>query len=98
MLWRERRPQEATETLEKFLHALSQDPWSARELIKTITRARRKPSQSRTDQRSRPACFTTALRAPFCVYINESDRLDTWLALGIYLDGDHPSDLHGTRA
>lgn len=91
MLWRERRPQEATETLEKLLHALSQDPWPARELIKrSLTRAETIASSDRSKMAA--GLLYNALRAPFCVYINESDRLGTWLALGIYLDGDHPGD------
>jgi hypothetical protein len=91
MLWRERRPQEATETLEKFLQVLSQDPWPARELIKrSLARVETIASSDRSKMAA--SLLYNALRAPFCVYVNESDRLGTWLALGIYLDGDHPGN------
>ena len=36
------------------------------------------------------------MRKPFSVFNNESDRLATELAIGIYLDGDHPGE--NTRA
>jgi hypothetical protein len=91
LLWREHRPQEAVETLEKFLYALREDPWPAREIIKRSL-ARTETIANSDRSKMATGLLYEALRAPFCVYINEPDRLGTLLALGIYLDGDHPGD------
>lgn len=89
LLWRQRRPEEAAETLEKFFRALQNDPWPTRELIKrSLTRAE---ALANSDRSRMAADFLyNALRKPFSVSNNESDRLATELAIGIYLDGDHP--------
>jgi spermidine synthase/MFS family permease len=90
-LWRNRRPQEATETLESFLRGLHEDPWPSRELIgRSMARAE---AIARSD-RSKVAAglFYDALATPFCVFTNESDRLDVRLGISIYLDDDQPGE------
>jgi hypothetical protein len=86
--WRNRRPREATETLEKFFNALHEQPWPARGLIKrSLTRAEVIANSDRS--KIAAGMFYRALREPLCVFNNETERLATALALGIYLDGDH---------
>jgi spermidine synthase len=90
-LWRQRRPEEAAETLEKFFRALPDDPWSSRELIqRSLTRAESLASSDRS--RIAADFLYNALRKPFAVFNNESDRLATELAIGIYLDGSRPGE------
>ncbi|PYJ14537.1 MAG: hypothetical protein DME94_09005 [Verrucomicrobia bacterium] len=90
-LWRDRRPQEATDTLESFLRGLREDPWPSRELIsRSMARAE---AIARTD-RSKIAAglLYDALAAPFCVFTSESERLAARLGIGIYLDDDRPGE------
>ncbi|HST30572.1 MAG TPA: fused MFS/spermidine synthase [Chthoniobacterales bacterium] len=86
LLWRQRRPEEAAETLEKLFRALSDNPWPNRELInRSLTRAE---SLARSDRSGVVAGFLyDALSKPFSVFNNESDRMATRLAIGIYADG-----------
>ena len=95
LLWRQRRPEEAAETLEKLFHALEDDPWPSRELIK---RSLARADALANSDRSRTAAnfFYNALRKPFSVFNNEDDRLATELTIGVYLDGDRPGE--NTRA
>src|ERR1700730_12525063 len=95
LFWTGRRPQEAADTLEKFFRALHDEPWPSRELIKrSLARAE---VVANSDRSKIVADFLyNALRKPFSVFNNESDRLATELAIGIYLDGDHPGE--NTRA
>jgi spermidine synthase len=93
--WRDRRPQEAVDTLDRFFLALRDDPWPAEELIKrSMSRAEAIANSDRSKVAS--ALLYDALRVPLCVFNNEADRLGTVLAIGIYLDGDNPGDY--TRA
>jgi spermidine synthase len=89
LFWRTRRPEEAAETLEKFFRALHDEPWPTRELIKrSLARAE---GVANSDRSKIAANFLyNALRTPFSVFSNESDRLATQFAIGIYLDGDQP--------
>ena len=82
---------EAAETLEKLFRALSDDPWPSRELIqRSLTRAE---SLAGSDRSRIAADFLyKALGKPFAVFNNESDRLATELAIGIYLDGGRPGE------
>jgi spermidine synthase/predicted MFS family arabinose efflux permease len=90
-LWRDRRPQEATESLEKFLRALHEDPWPSSELIqRSMARAEAIARSDRSKIAAR--LLYDALATPFCVFINESNRLDVLLGIGIYLDDDHPGE------
>ena len=91
LLWRTRRPEQATETLEKFFRALPAEPWPRPELIKrSLARAE---ALANSDRSRMAADFLyNALRKPFSVFNNENDRLATELAIGIYLDGDHPGE------
>ena len=90
-LWRDRRPQEATETLESFLGGLHQDPWPSRELIKrSMTRAEAIAKSDRS--KIAAGLLYDALATPFCVFANESERLAVRLGIGIYLDGDQPGE------
>jgi spermidine synthase len=87
--WRTRRPQEATESLEKFLRNLHDDPWPARDLVKrSMTRAEAIAKSDRSKMAG--ALLYNALRDPFCVFVNEADRLTIRLTIGTYLDGDQP--------
>jgi spermidine synthase len=89
LLWRERRPQEATESLEKFFHELHEDPWPDRDLVKrSMTRAEAIAKSDRSKIAAR--LLYDALREPLAVFINETDRLATKLAIAAYLDGDRP--------
>jgi spermidine synthase len=90
-LWRDRRPQEATDTLESFLRGLREDPWPSRELIsRSMARAE---AIARSD-RSKTAAglLYNALATPFCVLTSESERLAARLRIGIYLDDDRPGE------
>ena len=90
-LWRDRRPQEATETLENFLRGLHEDPWPSRELIgRSMARAE---AIARSD-RSKIAAglLYDVLATPFSVFTNESERLGARLDIGIYLDDDRPGE------
>jgi hypothetical protein len=90
-LWREQRPQEATDALESFFRGLREDPWPSRELIsRSLARAE---AIARSD-RSKIAAglFYDALATPFCVFTNESERLRARLGIGIYLDDDRPGE------
>lgn len=87
--WRQNQPEQAVDALEKFFRALVDDPWPSHDLIqRSLTRAE---SLARSD-RSRTAAdfFYHALRKPFAVFNNESDRLAAELAIGIHLDGGRP--------
>ena len=90
-LWRDRRPQEATETLENFLRGLHEDPWPSRELIgRSMARAE---AIARSDRSKIAAGLLYDLLAtPFSVFTNESERLGARLDIGIYLDDDRPGE------
>jgi spermidine synthase len=91
LLWRDRQPGEATDSLEKFLRNLHEDPWPAGALIKrSMARAEAIAKSDRSKMAAR--FFYNALSAPLCVFSNEGDRLSTLLAIGIYLDGDRPGE------
>ena len=87
--WRERRGNDATEGLDRFFHALLENPWPEHELIK---RSLLRASEIASADPSKRASLTLydALRAPFSVYNNEGDRLANLLRIGLYLDGDAP--------
>jgi spermidine synthase len=88
-LWRDKRPQEATETLEQFIHDLRDDPWPAHDLIKRSMSCAE--ALAKTDRSKTAALFLyNALRSPFCVFNNQAHRLGTTLGIATYLDGDHP--------
>lgn len=90
-LWREGRPQEATETLENFLRGLHEDPWPSSELInRSLARAE---AIARSD-RSKVAAglFYDALATPFSVFASESERLGVRLGIAMYLDDDRPGE------
>lgn len=91
LLWRGRRPQEATETLESFLRGLHEDPWPSRELIaRSMARAE---AIARSDHSKIAAgLLYDVLGTPFSVFTNESERLATRLDIGIYLDDDRPGE------
>ena len=90
-LWRDRRPQEATETLENFLRGLHEDPWPSRELIgRSMARAE---AIARSDRSKIVAgLLYDVLATPFSVFTNESERLGARLDIGIYLDDDRPGE------
>ena len=89
LLWRSRRPQEATESLEKFFVGLRTEPWSSKEVIKrSLARAEALAASDRS--RTAGGILYRSLREPLSVYNNEKERIATLLALGTYLDGDHP--------
>jgi spermidine synthase len=90
-LWRDGRPQQATETLESFFRGLREDPWPSRELI---TRSMERAEAIARSDRSRTAAglLYNALATPFCVFTNESERLGVLLGIGIYLDEDQPRE------
>lgn len=89
LLWRQRRPQEAVDLFEKCLRALQTNPWANRDLIRrSLTRAQ---TLANSDRSKTAADFLfTAVRAPFCVFNNENDRLAAQLAIALYLEEDHP--------
>ena len=90
-LWRDRRPREATETLEKFFAGLRDDPWCSKDVVRrSMTRAEALANSDRS--RTAGGILYRALREPFSTYNNEKERIATLLALGIYLDGDHPGE------
>jgi hypothetical protein len=88
-LWRDKKPQEATETLEQFIRGLRDDPWPAHDLIRrSMSRAE---AIAKTDRSKTASLFLyNALRLPFCVFNNQGHRLATTLGIATYLDGDHP--------
>lgn len=88
LLWRQRRPEEAADLFRKCLQELRDLPWPNRELIKrTVQRAE---SIANSDRSKTVADFIfKAVRTPFCVFNNESERLGTELATAMYLDGGH---------
>jgi spermidine synthase len=89
--WRDRRPQEATETLEKFFLGLRDDPWCARDVIRrSMTRAEGLANSDRS--RTAGAILYRALQQPLSTFNNEKERIATLLALGVYLDGDRPGE------
>lgn len=94
-LWRDRRPQEAVETLERFIRALREDPWPDHELIGRCLALTEVVANSDRGKIATKLLYN-ALRAPLCVFNNEPDRLGTRLSIGIYLDGDQPGEY--TRA
>jgi hypothetical protein len=68
---------------------LHDDPWPARDLVKrSMTRAEAIAKSDRS--KTAGALLYQALATPLCVFINESDRLDTRLSIASYLDGDQP--------
>jgi hypothetical protein len=90
-LWRDRRPQEATETLASFFRGLREDPWPSRELIsRSMARAEAIAKSDRSKIAS--GLLYDALTTPFCVFASESERLATRLNIGIYLDDDRPGE------
>jgi len=95
LLWRQHRPEEAANLFRECLQSLHDLPWPNRELIKrTLKRAE---AIANSDRSKTVAGFLfEAVRTPFSVFNNESDRLATELAIGVYLDGDHPGE--NTRA
>lgn len=89
LLWRDYKPEESIKVLEEFFEALRKNPWPNRELIRrTLTRAEQLGNSDRS--KTGALVFYNALRNPLALFINESQRVGTLLALGIYLDGDHP--------
>lgn len=91
LYWREQRPQEAADILEKFFRALHDEPWPSMGLIKrSLSRAESLASSDRS--RMVAGSFYNALRRPFSVFNRESDRLATALAIAIYLDGGSPGE------
>lgn len=89
--WRQRKPEEAVEILQRLLRALSDDPWPNHELIsRSLTRAE---SLARSDRSGVVAdFFYDALSKPFSVFNNESDRLAARLSLAIYVDRGQPAE------
>jgi hypothetical protein len=90
-LWRTQQFNEAVDNLEKFLRGLRNDPWPNRDLIsRSLTQAQ----VLATSDRSKIVAgfFNTALRDPFCILNNDSDRMTTRLAIATYQDGDYPGD------
>lgn len=90
-LWRTQKPQESVEILVKFFQALREDPWPARELIeRSLTRVE---GIARSDQSKKATGLVyDALRMPFSVFTNETDRLGTLLSLSAYLDDNKPGE------
>ena len=90
-LWRDRRPQEATDALESFLRGLREDPWPSSKLIgRSMARAEAIAKSDRS--KIAAGVLYDALATPFCVFTNESERLRVRLGIGIYLDGDQPGE------
>ena len=91
LFWRQRKPEQAAETLEKLFRALGDDPWPNHELIsRSLTRA---DSLARSDRSGVVAgFFYDALSKPFSVFNNENDRAAARLALAVFLDAGHPGE------
>ena len=96
LLWVQRRPKAALDTLEKFFRALRTEPWPTRELVKrSLMRAE---AVAKSDRSKTAAGFLyDALHTPLCVFNNEADRRETALALAVYSDGSQPGE-HTLRA
>jgi hypothetical protein len=86
--WETKKPEQAAETLEKFLHDLHEDPWPNRDLI---SRSMRRAENIASSDRSKIASLFLydALRTPLCAFNNESDRMTTVVDIARYLDGEH---------
>jgi hypothetical protein len=88
-LWRQRQPEEAAELFRKCLQQLHDQPWPNRDLIKrTLTRVEALANSDRAKIVTR--FLLDALRAPFCIFNNEAERVGTRLAIAIYLDDSRP--------
>lgn len=89
--WREQKPQDAADTLQRFFRALHDEPWPSAGLIKrSLSRAEALANSDRSGMVA--DFFYDALRRPFSIFSNESDRLATALAIAIYLDRDRPGE------
>ncbi|HYR22995.1 MAG TPA: fused MFS/spermidine synthase [Chthoniobacterales bacterium] len=89
LLWRQHRPEEAANLFRECLQNLHDLPWPNRELTKrTLKRAE---ATANSDRSKTVAGFLfEAVRAPFCVFNNETERLGSQLAIAMYLDGGRP--------
>jgi hypothetical protein len=91
LLWRQRRPQEAVDLFEKCIRNLHTLPWANRELIKrSLTRVEAIANSDRSKIATN--FLFDALRTPFCVFNNETERLAAQLAIAIYLESDFPGE------
>ena len=91
LLWLQRRPEAAVDTLEKFFRALRTEPWPTRELVKrSLMRAE---VMAKSDRSKTAAGFLyDALHTPLCVFNNEADRREIALVLAVYSDGSQPGE------
>jgi hypothetical protein len=79
---------EATESLERFLRAVHEDPWPDQDLIRrSLARAENmgKSDSSKVTARS----LYHALRTPLCVWNCQFDRMTRLITLGMHLDGNN---------
>jgi spermidine synthase len=89
LLWKQQKPQEAAEALDKFLRNLREDPWPSSDIIRrSFVLAETMANTERAKVVAR--LFYNDLRTPLCLFNEESDRLMTLLGLGLYLDGNEP--------
>jgi spermidine synthase len=89
LFFKQNRIEEATQSLDKFLHALRDDPWPDSKLIERGLALVEGVADA--DKSKLAAVFLyNALRAPFCVFNKESDRLEKLVKIGMALDGKDP--------
>lgn len=87
LAWREKRPVDAIDGFLKFFSAAHDDPWPEDDLIKrSILRAQTVATSDVSKQGT--LLLYNALRAPLCLYNNDTDRIGTLLTIGFYLDGN----------
>ncbi|MEY2479528.1 MAG: spermidine synthase [Verrucomicrobiota bacterium] len=87
LAWKEQKPVEAIDSYLKFFRALHEDPWPADELIRrSILRAEAIARSNLSHEGT--LLLYNALRAPLCLYNNDTDRIGTLLTIGFYLDGN----------
>jgi hypothetical protein len=89
--WRQRRPEEAADLLQKCIRNLRDLPWANRDLIKrSLIRAELIANSDRSKMVAN--FFFDALSKPFCVFNNETERLATQMAIASYLEGSFPGE------
>jgi spermidine synthase len=91
LFWKQGKTVEATESLERFLRAVHEDPWPDQDLIKrSLVRAEIMANSDLSKVTARS--LYDILHTPLCVWNCQLDRMTRLITLGMHVDGKNLGD------
>src|SRR5438045_2264823 len=91
LYWRQRKKQEASESLRKFFQLAHETPWpDSIRIVRSLSLAETIAKSGFSSEAT--GSLFEILRTPFCLWNSEIDRLTKLFSIAMHMDGDAPGE------